>query len=168
MDCNAIADRVAAYLDDELSRSEREVFEEHLESCEQCQQVVERVAAVDLSPPPPLPAVGAPGFWDRMDRALEVELSRPATTEQPRPVGSRRLWSWELRVSAPVVLAYAAFLLLAIGWSFANLKRAQTAENALIDMEEMVQREQRRNPQPAQAVVPASEVRVASSTRGTF
>lgn len=168
MDCNAVAERVAPYLDNELSKSEQQLFEQHLEVCEACQELVERVASVDLSPPPPREEVGAPGFWDAMDEAIAAEQAREPAPTASRPSAGRRLWSWELRVSLPVVLAYAAFLLLAIGWSFANLERARDAEDALIDMTEMVQREQRRNQQPATTAVPASEVRVASSTRGTF
>ena len=42
MECSTVADRIAAYLDGELARSEREMFEVHLESCEGCQALVER------------------------------------------------------------------------------------------------------------------------------
>lgn len=169
MDCATIADRVAAYLDSELSKSELALFEQHLESCEACQALVERVAAVDLSPPPPIPETAEPAYWARMDEALAQEQTRALNTPTPaRPTAANRPWSRELRVSLPVVLAYVAFLLLAVGWSFMNLERAQSAEAALQSMEELVQREQRQHQAPPAEVVPESSVRIASSTRGTF
>lgn len=172
MDCSNIADRVAAYLDNELARSELALFEEHLESCEACQELVERVSAVDLSPPPPPPEVSDPAFWARMDGALAEEQRRieaeAATAAPAMPPAANRLMGRQLRVSFPVILGYVAFLMLAIGWSLMNLQRAQTAEAALQNMEELVQREQRQNQAPPAEIVPEGSVRVASSTRGTF
>jgi len=167
MDCTSIADRVAPYLDQELSRTERELFEAHLESCTECQRLVERVAAVDLSPPPPRPEVEEPGFWDRMDVALAAEMARPVAPPAARPTLTSRLRGWELRVSLPVVLAYAAFLALAVGWAMMSLQRAQTAEGALLEMQDMVQREQRQHQEAPTNAVRQSQVRTAS-TRGHF
>ena len=167
MDCNSVADRVAPYLDQELSRTERELFEAHLEGCTECQRLVERVAAVDLSPPPPRPEVGEPGFWDRMDVALAAEMTRAATPPAARPGLLPRVRAWELRVSFPVVFAYAAFLALAVGWAMMSLQRAQTAEDALLDMQDMVQREQRQHQDAPPTVVRENQVRTASA-RGHF
>lgn len=171
MDCPTTADRVAAYLDGELARSELELFEQHLDACAGCRGLVERVAAVDLTPPPPLAQVAEPRFWGRMDEALAMEHTRSsvAASSAASSAGKRRgPWTWELRVSLPVVLAYAAFLLLAVGWSVSNLRRAQVAEDSLTQMEEMVQREQRQNQTPPQGVVREDATRVVVSTRGTF
>lgn len=172
MDCPSIADRVAAYLDNELARSELALFEQHLESCEDCQGLVERVSAVELAPPPPIPEASDPAFWARMDAALAAERGRieveAATAAPEMPAAANRLMARQLRVSFPVIVAYVAFLMLAVGWSIMNLQRAQTAEAALQNMEELVQREQRRNQAPPAEVVPEGTVRVASSTRGTF
>lgn len=175
MDCTSIADRVAPYLDQELSRTERELFEAHLEGCTECQKLVERVAAVDLSPPPPRSEVSEPGFWDRMDVALAAEMSRPVAPPAARRGLGARLAGWELRVSLPVVLAYAAFLTLAVGWAMISLQRAQTAEDALLNMQNIVQREQRQHQEAVTPAVRADKVqtvatppRSSAPSRGTF
>lgn len=171
MDCNTVADRVAAYLDNELSRSEQQLFERHLEGCEACQRLVEAVSDVDLSPPPPPPEVGEPGFWDRMDVALAAEQARvPELAPVAPPPAANRLWARRLNVSLPVIFAYVAFLALAVGWSLINLDRAQDAEAALQNMEQLVQREQRQNQPPSTKAVPATESKIVSfrSSRGTF
>lgn len=171
MDCSTVADRVAAYLDGELARSERELFETHMESCAHCQELVERVSAVDLSPPPPQPETSTPAYWDRMDQALAAEMaavsSAPAVAANTPPPANtplplwRRVTSFELRVSLPVVAGYVALLALALAWSWSNLQRAQDAEFSNQSLAEQLQREQRQ--QAPQRPVTATETRTASS-----
>lgn len=165
MDCTTVSDRVAAYLDAELSRSERELFEAHLEGCLGCQALVERVSAVDLRPPPAPVEVEAPGFWDRMDRALAAEIdSMAAAAPPPKLSFPQRLWRWEIRVSLPVVVAYAAFLLLAVGWSLSNLERAQAAETAAVELAQQLEREQRQQTAPPQVVRSENTTRASIKT----
>lgn len=171
MDCSTVADRVAAYLDGELARSERELFESHMESCARCQGLVERVSSVDLSPPPPQPETATPAFWEGMDQALAAEMAAvnaaPApAANNPPPANTaaplwRRMMRWELRVSLPVVAGYVALLALALMWSWSNLQRAQDAEYTNQSLAEQLEREQRQ--QAPQRPVHTKETRTASS-----
>ena len=166
MDCTAIADRVAGYLDGELARSERVLYEAHLESCEACCKLVERVSAVDLSPPPMVAATSQPEFWAPMDAALGREQDAAqvaAAAEEPvRPRGLRGLARRELRVGLPVVLGYALLLILSVSWALANLNRAWHAEYASSDLAQQLEREQRQIQTP-EAVVPQSKVGEAAA-----
>lgn len=173
MECSTVADRVAAYLDGELARSEGELFEAHLESCTSCQDLIDRVAAVDLTPPPPLPETAAPAFWSAMDQRLAAEMAAVQTEEikaanqppvvvvAPTPSWWRRVMQWELRVSFPVVAGYAALLALALMWSWSNLERAESAEFTNQNLAEQLEREQRQ--QAPQRPVSASESRTVST-----
>lgn len=163
MDCASIADRVAAYLDEELARSERGLFEEHLEGCEACQALVERVSAVDLSPPDPASLGPAPD-WTRMDTALAAASATAARAEPPVR-GWRRLFNWELRVSFPIVAGYAALLALAVFWALANLERAQLAEDQVDTLAQQFAREQRLD-QKTTPIAPRSKVTTASRLTG--
>lgn len=162
MDCMTVADRVAAWLDGELSRSEQQLLEEHLERCTACQALVEGVAAIEMVPPPAAPALDSPMFWRRMDVALQAELAaseRPA----PAPPSGWRQWSRaSLRVSAPLLAGYAALLLFAVLWGAQNLRRAQVAE-AQIDA---YVRQQEAIPSGAPAAAPGTvdqnQLRIAS------
>lgn len=128
MDCTTVADRVAAYLDGELARSEQLLFEEHLERCTVCQALVEGVAEVDLRPPPQPRESSAPSFWRRMDLALQAELAAAERPAEAPAQGPRRWTHASLRVSLPLLVGYAALLLLAVLWGAQNLRRAQVAE----------------------------------------
>lgn len=159
MDCSTVADRIAGYLDGELARSERTLFEGHLEQCASCQGLLERISAVDLTPPPSVPETGRPEFWASMDAALarEQDATAAATAAEQalpaKPKGARGLLQRELRVGFPVVVGYALLLLMTVGWAVANLQRAQNAEYANTDMAQQLERELRQNhaaesPQP--------------------
>lgn len=170
MDCNAIVDRIAGYLDGELARSESALFEAHLDTCGDCQKLVERVAAVDLTPPAPVAATADPVFWGPMDAALSAEHTAHdalVVAEEARPRGVRSLVQRELRVGVPVLLGYAALLLLTITWALANLSRAQHAESATTDLAQQLEREQRQSQAP-QAVVPQNRTATASSRNHKF
>jgi predicted anti-sigma-YlaC factor YlaD len=41
MNCNEISDKLSLYIDDELSSEEMKQVEEHLNSCENCQKVLD-------------------------------------------------------------------------------------------------------------------------------
>lgn len=162
--CSALADRVAPYLDGELSRSEQTLFEAHLESCSDCQELVERVAAVDLSPPPPLPETSDPTFWRDMEARLSAEMQKISAAPATPPGVTQRLSRWELRVSLPVILGYAALLLLCVGWSLANLQRALEAEQAATTLTDQLAREQRQQAPPQ--AVPMGSTMTASAPIG--
>jgi len=44
-----IQDRLEAYVDDRLTREERRAMEAHLEQCDECRQILDEVAPVDIS-----------------------------------------------------------------------------------------------------------------------
>ena len=113
MTCQDVLDRVAPYLDHELGRAERELVERHLEACDSCREVVEKLAEQELRPPPVSDAVagriGAPDFWSAMDARLASEVD--AQLHAPATATARSFTvSWKL------ALAYAAALAIAMLW----------------------------------------------------
>lgn len=111
MNCAELQACVAPLLDGELEPDELEAAADHLESCEACAVLVEKLATVPLRPSSTQPPA-APEFWDAMDRALAAEAERPAG-----PLERVRGWlGAELRLSRGAVLIYLALLLLAVGW----------------------------------------------------
>lgn len=119
MDCAAIAERVAPYLDHELAPAEVVQLEEHLERCTACQALVSGVAD-QVFVRPRVPRMDDPDVWDAMDRALAREARRIAKDAAPRP-------TWELRLGVGSALGYAAVLALTVLWGLHNHHEASRA-----------------------------------------
>ncbi len=111
MDCAQLRECVAPLLDGDLEAELLDAAAEHLEECEACAALVERLASVPLRPVP-AQAPDQPDFWDAMDRALDQEATRP-----PGPVERARRWlTGELRISRAAAAVYLLLLGLAFGW----------------------------------------------------
>jgi anti-sigma factor RsiW len=111
MNCQELRECVAPLLDGELDAHQEAAAAEHLDSCEACAALVERLAAVPIRPVPQQ-APANPAFWDAMDQALDAEAGRaPGTLERVR--------GWlrgELRISRGMAVAYLVLLLAAFAW----------------------------------------------------
>lgn len=100
MSCSEVRDRVAPYLDGQLSEAEAWRVAEHLEACESCRRLVLGLGTQPLGRHTPAP-VHPPEFWGSMDQAIEAACRRPV------PLASRaRAW-----LSGPVMLSRWAVLL---------------------------------------------------------
>jgi anti-sigma factor RsiW len=109
MDCQTATERMAGWVDGQLSPGEQELMETHLHRCTSCSSLATAMGAQPLAPPSPviLPAQ----FWDRMDATLQSELSAAPPLPPPTPLLRRRL-----QLGPVSMAAYAALLLGAIGW----------------------------------------------------
>ena len=76
MNCAELRECVAPLLDGELEPAELEAAAAHLEHCDACAELVEKLATVPLRPAASAPSA-PPEFWDAMDRALAAEAERP-------------------------------------------------------------------------------------------
>jgi anti-sigma factor RsiW len=169
MDCPDVRDLSVAWLEGELSPGEAEQVAMHVETCTACADhlgALDSHAEVLRSLPPPVDEkVGQPGFWDKMDRAVAVEIDRAvATPPEPTP-----LWRRRLQVTPLGLAFYAAAMLLALGWGTMNLLAAQQAEARAGNLDAELQRERRLAVQPP-APSRAEQYRPAAYTprRGTF
>jgi|GEM_PF-2574260 len=161
LDCQEVEDRMAALLDAELSPGEAELVGRHLDACPSCAALLSRMEGQSF-PRPTLPAVDAPGFWDRMESRLqaerrEIEAVRAAEARAAETAGARPAW-WrrELRLSPATVMLYAALLLLAFGLAAVQSLRVDRVQGDLAHMEQRMEREQRlaATPGPALPVEP--------------
>jgi hypothetical protein len=140
MDCAALKDRVAAYLDGQLGEAEQEMFEAHLACCPDCVCATDALATQTFSP---LSAeardrvCGAKGFWQDMDCALGPSLTEMA------PVCSITVrWTQRrLNLPLPLVMAYAAAFGLAVVWGTRHMVRADDAVHSMERMSTEVNQE---------------------------
>jgi len=103
MTCSEVRDRVAPFLDGQLSEIEAREVAEHLDGCETCRHLVLGLGAVPLGPRVPA-STRPPEFWGTMDRALAEAARRPPSTRT-------RVSAW---FRAPVSMSRGtAFLVLA-------------------------------------------------------
>ena len=132
MDCTLVPDRVAPYLDGEMAPSELTLFEAHIDRCPTCAALLEQVAEATPVPPPRRPETADDAFWATMDASLATEIAaRPVAAPSPR------------RVRPAALIAYAAGLLLALGWGFYNLHRAEHAEEQVQLLVQQIERQDR-------------------------
>lgn len=164
MDCHEVEDRMAAWLDAELSPGEAELIARHLEHCPACAATMRRMEA-QAFPRLHLPDVGAPGFWDRMDAVLDREQERRVEAEAA-PAARAASGGWlrgEVRLPRATLLAYAALLVLAVGVAAWQGARATMATSSLAELELRVEREQRLAASP-RAELPVEPVGLAAHT----
>lgn len=142
LDCQDVADRVAPWLDEQLSPGESELFERHLDECASCRDRVGLIADQRFEPPRVREAE-APGFWDAMDRRLALELDRQQAEVVALRPASVPWWRREVRVTgaglaAAMVLAFSLAALSAF-----QSTRAAQADAALASVQEELERERR-------------------------
>lgn len=121
MECSWVEDRLVALQDDELSRSERELVEEHLEHCPACADLEAHLAAVSPEPCLQVPADVQARLESAVSAALDEALAAPVA---PRSVGrieqTRRWLRRDRDLSNGAMLAYAAALAICLGWGMSN------------------------------------------------
>ena len=108
IDCADIHSLAAAWLDEQLSAAQRELFEAHLEQCSSCETFVSRLAEQSFAPPV-IELNRAQDYWADMDSALVEELDR---MESVREQGSEN----RARVNQLLLFTLAAALLLSFVW----------------------------------------------------
>lgn len=172
MDCTTVTSRVAAFLDGELAPADSEHFVLHIEACDQCTQIVIKLEAqrfVPLNSEERTSICGRVEFWGDMNSVLGTHMDQMvlAKTACLGPWHRRRLG-----MPIPMVVAYAAAMLLAVAWGAQQRGRAMTAELATEHLGQQLEQERRLAAQPS--VDPANQGKSAykvvnyTPERGTF
>ena len=170
MDCTLVTSRVAAFLDGELGPSETERFVMHVDACDACTSVVVRIETQRFRPLEPAEReaiCGRDGFWRDMDSVLSTHVDQMVLTKTAclGPWHSRRVG-----MPVPMVVAYAAAMLLAVAWGVQQRDRASTAEMASEHLGQQLEAERRLAAQPTVHPGGASTYKAVAYTpeRGTF
>jgi len=162
MHCNDVADRIAAWADQQLAPAECELLEAHLERCPSCMKLAQSISAQELKPKHrPVP----PPNWSRMDAELALEMSR----QEKR--STTHWYHRPYRVTVTVGVAYAAALAMALSWGLHTQQQLEAAQNESIVLKQALDRERRLAAEPAPMVVPyrlANHKSQHAPSRGTF
>ena len=146
MDCGTVNDRLAAFLDGELAPAEARWVEEHLGTCESCCAKAEAFAEqndVLSSLGHGASCVREPEFWAQMDANLAPHLASLQQSPPPLP-----FWRKEFRISSVGVLAYAAALLLALGFAYERFQALENEKERVQTLENELQRAERLAAEP--------------------
>lgn len=158
MACHEVADRMAGWLDGELSPGEAELFARHVDGCPACRHTLRTLEAQRFEAPRLAVDPGRPGFWDGMDRALDQEWARLDARQAETATGAAAgpWWRRELRLSAGAAVALAAAVVLTTGISLWQAQALARQERALAEVEARLEREQRlaATPRPSLPVEP--------------
>ncbi len=130
MDCGTAHDLLVPWLDGELPPARVDDLATHVDGCARCARALDLLERQDAALRvirPHLPEAGDDAFWADMDQKLAPELDRLGGAP-PAPVP---LWRREYRVGTVGLVAYAAALLLALGWGTLQLTATRTAEAEL-------------------------------------
>lgn len=125
MNCNALAEHLSAYIDEELAAEEYQGLEHHLEQCASCRRLISEHRLIGSLMRSSEPAADAEMVWERVSTKLE----RPVTQ-----VGSREsTWQgWNRIYIASALLAVAASILLLATLRYVGSENHQ-AENSVHD-----------------------------------
>ncbi len=156
MDCRIARDRVASWLEGELSAADAELLEDHLEHCESCRVLAERLsqqeAVLRLVKPPPFDRLEGHDFWDRMDSAMDQAMER----RQAEDRRAARLWRRSLGARVAVPVPFAALVVLslvvALAWGIGQQQELGQAQDEAAQAGMALEREQRLSAAPTQAV----------------
>jgi predicted anti-sigma-YlaC factor YlaD len=107
--CRDVQACSAAWLDEQLSPAECEFMEEHLRSCEECEEFIQQLAEQNFEPPQ-LKFVQDEAYWQDMDQALLTELQQEERRRASLPWGMMAL--------------YVAALILTMIWGLQHRQRA--------------------------------------------
>ena len=149
MDCVVVSSRIAAYIDGELAPAEEEQFTLHIERCDLCAQLLIRLEAqrfMPLTGQEKATICDSASFWSKMDSDLCSQLDEMAVE---RVVVSVPWYSRKVGMPAPMVVAYAAAMLLAVAWGMQQQERAQMAEGSVEHLGNQLEQERRLANQPA-------------------
>ena len=130
MDCTDITDRLAPFLDGELSPGETTLVETHLDHCEACQDRCDAMGAQEFGGVVRIAGAEHPEFWARLDGAVdEAWAHRERAAPPPQRRGPR---SGRVEVRLTTLLLYAAGLALTLAWGAGQWVRADRAEANLV------------------------------------
>lgn len=169
MECSEVRDRVAGWLDDELSPGELELMGQHLERCEACAQLVAALSEQDLAPPP-VPELDGEAFWAPMDAALARELDAAQAAREVAPAAPAAApWRRPVLLHPAVVALYAALLLLSLGFAGVQSWRAGATAQQVEALQGELDRYQRLSARPEGALpVETWSVAVHTPHRGSL
>lgn len=147
MDCTAVSERVAAYLDGQLGEAQGDLVDAHLAICVECAGLLAALAEqrfLPLSAEEKGRLCGGDGFWSQMDSVLCAEMEVMGGVSDGRT-------AWHLRqvgLPMPMVLAYAAAMLLAVAWGLQMSEKADQAEETVQRLGERLEAEEGLAPAP--------------------
>lgn len=144
MDCGTAQDLMVPWQDGELPPARVDELTEHVDGCARCGRQLELLSRQQLALcglKPALPELRDDAFWADMDARLSPELDRLGGP--PAPQARSGLARREFRVSTVGLVAYAAALLLALGWGWSQLVATQSAEAELHALDAELQRTRR-------------------------
>jgi len=148
MDCAVVSSRVAGFLDGELAAADHQRIALHLELCDGCTQIVIQMEAqrfVPLDEKEKASICGRDGFWTDMDSVLMTHMDQMVLTK------TACLGPWHMRrvgMPVPMLVAYAAAMLMAVAWGLQQHDRAQVAELASEHLGQQLEQERRLAAQP--------------------
>jgi anti-sigma factor RsiW len=125
-------ERLSEYVDEELSRSDRDALEQHLQGCPECSSAVEELTAV-RERARNLPQASVPAeLWSRIESSISARRLRPVPEQPLGPEGTREpgsgrtggsFWGGRFSFSLPeLVTACLAVAVLSGGGVFALTK----------------------------------------------
>jgi len=166
MDCAKVSTRIAAFLDGELAPAEVEQFSVHIERCTVCAQIVIQLEAqrfMPLSCREKSAICEKDGFWGEMDSKLCAQLD---DMSMPAVVVAVPWYSRSVGLPAPMIVAYAAAMLLAVAWGMQQQERAQSAEVSVDHLGKQLEQERRlvNKPAPFQGVAGSGQYKVVNHT----
>jgi anti-sigma factor RsiW len=157
MDCRTVNERLVPWLDGELAPAEARGVEEHIERCAGCGARAEALAQQGalLEGLKPTGATEQPGFWDRFDARVLPALAELPAGPAPRPAPPR-----EFRISVAGVAAYAAALVLALGWALVQRAEVSRAQAQAAEAQSELERVRRL---AVEAPLPAAPLRAGAA-----
>lgn len=168
MDCQTATERMAGWVDGQLSPGEHDLMALHLRRCERCRALADAMARQPLQPPQhALP----PGFWDRMDDTINTELqdtrpaAPPAAAAAAAPVP---LWRRSVRLGPLAMAAYAALLVGAVGWGAYTYGALQDSRAEASELQQQLDRKTRLAGQPLPTTPQGYRTPTNRANRGTL
>jgi anti-sigma factor RsiW len=125
--CSQVLVRIVAWLDGELSAADSEAMQQHVDACPPCgdhRGLMERTRPNAEGTAPP---VLSQEDWAPMHDAVMEAADAQDLADRRRAAG---LWVAPMPRDRVVAMAYAAALLLALGWGWVNQQEAQKARLA--------------------------------------
>lgn len=171
MNCMTVKIRVAAFLDGEMAPAECEQITAHIEKCARCAEMIVSLKEQcfdKFSMDQKADICGDKDFWGCMDGVLDAHMDQMVITATT----VRGPWySQQVGVPMPMMVAYAAVMMLAVAWGVQQLDRAQSAEMAADHLGQQIEQERRLAAQPqTNPNVGGAAYKVVTYTpqRGTF
>lgn len=127
MRCSNARNRIVAWIDGELSPAECEDLEEHLAGCPGCHDYTELMRKTTPSSPPGAGGEFPESHWSPMHESVMAAFEAHDLQERKKVAAA---WLPPFTRRHVLATAYAATLVLAIGWGWANHKAAVEASVA--------------------------------------